>query len=309
MPTASQFAQMDQKVMGFLATYVGEWPYNQASVIALWKHHLALGLPSSNFVTEFTSGKKERFSQRLWEMLLARHLGAQGHRLSSPARGPDFSFVHDDRVVWVEAISPEPRGLPADWMDLPAPNTGKVGRVPHDEIALRWTAAFKEKWDKLKDYQRNQIVAEGDSYVIAIHGGQLGALVTLSLDHGISQYPLALEAVFPIGPLAIPVNRKTGGIGKPVTSARFSIRNANGSPVPTTPFVDPNYAGVSAVLAYSRDRSSNPSLPAYVVHNPFARVPVPFGVLGRDVEEWYAEPVGTAGLEMDLRKRTAAPVA
>ncbi|HME86040.1 MAG TPA: hypothetical protein VKG91_16225 [Roseiarcus sp.] len=221
--------------------------------------------PNGNFVKEFTSGKKERFFQRLWEMLLARHLDAQGHRLNSPALGPDFRFVHGDRVVWVEAISPEPRGLPADWMELPAPNTVRVGRVPHDEIALRWTAAFKEKWDKLSDYRRKQIVAEGDAYVIAIHGGQLGAL---PLDHGISRYPLALETVFPIGPLAIPVDRETGKIGKSVTSERFSIQNANGSPVPTTPFVNTNYAGVSAVLAYSGDRSSNSSLPAYVVHNP-----------------------------------------
>jgi hypothetical protein len=306
MPTASQFAQMDQKVMGFLATYVGEWPYYQAPVVALWKHHLALGLPNSNFVEEFTSGKKERFFQRLWEMLLARHLDAQGHRLSSPAHGPDFRFMHNDRVVWVEAISPEPRGLPADWMEPAAPNSGRVGRVPFDEIGLRWTAAFKEKWEKLTAYRRKKIVEEGDAYVIAIHGAQLGAM---PLDHGISQYPLALETVFPIGPLAIPVDRETGKFGKSVTSERFSIRNANGSRVPTTPFVNENYAGVSAVLAYSGDRYSNSSLPAYVVHNPFARVPVPFGVLGRDAEEWYAEPVGTAGLEMDLRKHTPAPVA
>lgn len=304
MATRSQFTEMDQKVMGFLVTYAGEWPYYQASVIALWKHHLALELPDNNFVVEFTSGKKERFFQRLWEMLLARHLYAQGHRLSSPAHGPDFRFVHEGRVVWVEAISPEPRGLPSDWMEPPAPNTTRVGTVPHDEIALRWTAAFKEKSDKLNDYRRKGIVGEGEAYVIAIYGGQLGAL---PIDHGISRYPLALETVFPIGPLAIPVDRKTGKIGKAVTSERFSIRNANGSPVPTTPFIDVKYAGVSAILAYSRDRSPSPSLPAYIVHNPFACVPVPFGVLGRDAEEWYAEPVGTAGLEMDLRKRPPAP--
>lgn len=176
----------------------------------------------------------------------------------------------------------------------------KVGTWPHDEIALRWTAAF--------NYQRKEIVGAGEAYVIAIDGGQLGAL---PLDHGISGYPLALEIVFPIGPLAIPVDRKTRKMGRSATSEKFSIRNANGSPVPTTPFVDAKYAGVSAVLAYScdRDRSPNPSLSAYVVHNPFARVHVPFGVLGRDAEEWYAEPVGTAGLEMDLRKRPPAPVA
>jgi hypothetical protein len=177
--------------------------------------------------------------------------------------------------------------------------------VPHDEIALRWTAAFKEKSDKLNDYQRKGIVGEAEAYVIAIHGGQLGVL---PIDHGISRYPLARNG-FPDrspGDSGWSQNRKNWQVRN---IGRFSIRNANGSPVPTTPFVDAKYAGVSAVLAYSCDRSPNPSLPAYVVHNPFARVLVPFGVLGRDAEEWYAELVGTAGLEMDLLKRLPARAA
>jgi type I restriction enzyme S subunit len=296
---------MDQEVMLFLDTFLRECPDYQTSVIALWKHFLELDLPNGNFVSELTSGKQERFCQRLWEMQLARHLNTQGHLLSSPEHGPDFRFVHGGKIYWIEAISPEPRGLPADWMGLPEPNTWRAGTVPHVEIALRWTAAFKEKWDKLNDYRRKGIVSEEDAYVIAIHGGQLGAM---PLDHGISQYPLAVEIVFPIGPLAIPVDSKTGKIGKSVISERFSIRNANGASVPTTPFIDQNYAGVSAVLGYSKGRCSNPSLSAYVVHNPFANVAVPFGILGRDAEEWHAVPVGTAGLELELRKSVTTPV-
>jgi hypothetical protein len=187
-------------------------------------------------------------------------------------------------------------------MKPPPPNKSWVGTVRHNAIALRWTSAFKEKARKLEKYRRAGIVNETDAYVIAIHGGQLGLL---PLDHGVSRFPLALETVFPLGPLAIPVNRYTGEAGKAFNTTRFAIMNANGAPVPTTPFIDPTYVGVSALLAFSRDQSPSASLPAYVVHNPLGGVRISFGVLGRDAEEWYAEPVGN-GLEMELRKWSSA---
>ncbi len=207
MASASQLTEFDQKVRGFLAMYLGESPHYRDTVIDLWKRYLDLGLPNRHFVTELTSGKRERFFQRLWEMLLARHLDAQGYQLTSLSHDPDFRFMLEERIVWVEAISPGPRGIPADWMEPMPPNTSRVTKVPHDEIALRWTAAFKEKWDKLNIYQQKGIVREENAYVIAIHGGQLGST---PIDHGISRYPLALEIVFPIGPLAIPVDQETG---------------------------------------------------------------------------------------------------
>jgi hypothetical protein len=146
-------------------------------------------------------------------------------------------------------------------------------------------------------------VGQSDAYVIAIHGGQLGAI---PLDHGVSRYPLALETVFPLGPLAVSINRHTGDVGRAFNTSRFAIKNANNSLVPTTPFIDPTYAGVSAVLAFSRDRSATASLPVFVVHNPLAHVRVPFGILGREAEEWYAEPIGHDGLEMELHRRPSA---
>jgi hypothetical protein len=205
-----------------------------------------------------------------------------------------------EKVIWVEAISPEPRGLPAGWMEPLLPNSSREGTVPHDEIALRWTAAFKEKSRKLESY-REGIVGDDDAYVIAIHGGQLGRI---PLECGASRLPLAIETVFPVGPLAIPFDRETQKLGQAEISSRFAIRKANGALVPTTPFVDEAFAGVSALIGFSRDRSVTPELPLHVVHNPCARVRVPFGVLGRAIEEWYGDPVGTEGREMDLRKYT-----
>ena len=67
-----------------------------------------------------------------------------------------------------------------------------------------------------------------DAYVIAISGVQLGAI---PMDHGISRLPLAVETVFPVGPLAVILNTETRRIEGSRVSERFLIRNANKAPV------------------------------------------------------------------------------
>jgi type I restriction enzyme S subunit len=304
MPAPAKAAQMDEQVMGFLDRQLPETPQYKESLVRLWKTYVSLGLPNAHFVKEFTSSKREAIFQRGWEMMLARHLDAQGHRLTSPDHGPDFRFEHDGLTVWVEAISPEPKGLPADWMTGPVPGEFKVGSLPQREILLRWTAAFKEKWDKLQSYRKNGIVREGDAYVIAINGCQLGAF---PLNHGISQFPFAAEAVYCVGPLAVPVNTDSGKMGQAFITEQNSILNANAAPVPTSPFVDPAYEGVSAIIACSMDRSDEASLPIDVIHNHFARVRVPERILGSEGDEWVTDPVAPGDSEIELRKLGPLP--
>jgi len=301
MVSPTKLARMDADVRAFLAKEFATGPNSQGHVMQLWDRYRDLQLPNDDFVAELTSGKKPSQFQRVWEMMVARHLDAQGHKLVCLGRGPDFRFEHAGVTVWVEAIAPEPRGLPDDWLTGPSPGEFRVGYVPHDEVLLRWTAAFKEKWQKLQGYQNKGIVGPGDGYVIAISGVQLGSI---PMDHGISRLPLAVETVFPVGPLAVVLNTETHRIEGSRVSERFLIRNANNAAVPTTPFVDPAYTGVSAVFGCSIDRCADPELPAYVVHNPFARVHIPIGVLGTKIEEWIAEPAGTPG-EFELAKRAS----
>jgi hypothetical protein len=47
---------------------------------------------------------------------------------------------------------------------------------------------------------------------------------------------------------------------------------------------------VSAVFRCSIDCRTDAPLPAYVAHNPVARVGIAPGTLGATVEEWIAEP-------------------
>lgn len=185
--------------MAFLDRKFPNEPNYKASLVALWRKYLELGLPNAHFVSEFTNGKKESIFQRAWEMMIARHLDALGYHITNLEVGPDFRFERDGKTIWVEAISPEPKGLPEHWMTRPKADEFKVGDFPHNEILLRWTAAIKEKWQKLLDYQQKKIVAGSDAYVSALNGCQLGAL---PVNHGITRYPFAVEAVYPVGPLA-----------------------------------------------------------------------------------------------------------
>ncbi|MGY3396466.1 hypothetical protein ACVWW6_009057 [Bradyrhizobium sp. USDA 3311] len=292
-----QSDEWNGQVVKFLEARLSNEPAFRNSVIRLWQNHLAHGLANAHFVKEFTNGKQQTFSQRLWEMLLGAHLIAQGFDLHSPEHGPDFRFESGGLTIWIEAVSPEPKGLPPDWMRDPKPGEFQTGTVPHDQILLRWTAAFKEKAEKLARYRKDGIVKDGEAYVIAIGGAQLGMM---PLDHGISRLPYVVEAVLPVGPLAFAVDHDTGKIGDGHVSERFAIRNANGSPVATTPFVDPAYAHVSAAIGFSRDRASGPNLPMYAVHNPLAHAKVVRGTFGPTVKEWWGVPVGTTGEFMDL---------
>jgi hypothetical protein len=288
-------AQWNAQVLAFLHKQYPDAPNYKASLVALWEKYQVLGLPNAHFVSEFTSGKKSAVFQRAWEMMLARHLDAQGHHLTTADEGPDFRFEHNGLVVWVEAVSPEPMGVPGHWMESPKPGEFKVGEVPHKEVLLRWTAAIKAKWDKLNAYRTKNIVGPNDAYVIAVNGCQLGAF---ALQHGVSRYPYAVEAVYALGPVAIPVNEDTGQFGQPFVTVQPAIQNAKGAPVATSLFLDQTYAGISAIIACSLDRSDDPDLPVDVVHNYFSRIPVPRRILGNGGEEWIAEPDGDDGITL-----------
>jgi hypothetical protein len=79
-------------------------------------------------------------------------------------------------------------------------------------------------------------------------------------------------------------------LGRPA-STRRCIRTKNDAPVSTALFIDPQYAGISPIMACSMDRSTNASLPVDIVHNHNAHVPVPERILGRDGVEFVTKAI------------------
>jgi hypothetical protein len=296
MVAPSKLARMDEKAKAFIAAHFANAPILEAEMMELWSLYRDLGIPNDDFIAELTNGKRPSFAQRAWEMLLARHLHLEGHTLIPTNGGPDIKFHLDGKTVWVEAVAPEPKGLPANWIN---PSFAGVRSFPHEAILLRWTTALDAKWKKYGDYRKKGVVSAADAYVIAINGCQLG---TFPETRGISQMPFGVETVFPVGPLAYRVNRDTSKIGQGFISERFHIMNANSAIVATTPFVDPQYTGVSALIGCAAERTYGKPLDLHVVHNPCADVPLRLGSLGAKDDEWFAAPVGGTADEFELQR-------
>lgn len=214
------------------------------------------GLADPHFAKLLAYGTDFEHQQRVAEMLLAKHLWDHGFSLQSAPAGPDFKASKDGHTVWVELITPEPMGIDPDWL-ITSHQTG-VWTYPHDAIALRYTAALKEKHEKLvggrdknAGYLAQGIVGHGEPYVIAINQhllhGRYHAL------EGISQVPVAAEVVYAIGPQQLHLSKATGGVVGADHSHRpllNKIRPTGGCVgVAADTFLNPAYDPVSAIWA------------------------------------------------------------
>jgi len=286
------------RVEEFIAKH---FPHSQRAseyYIALWKDFSTSGLADGHFVRELTSGEAGKFEQRIWEMVLARRLKSRGHSLASSDSGPDFRLSYEGRTIWIEAISPTPKDVPAEWLAPPRlDGKAEAVQVPFNAILLRWTASLKEKGEKLAIYKAKGIVADQDVYIIAIDPSQL--TTNRPLDEGASRLPFAVETVFPIGPIGIPISPDGKIAGKAIRTVRYSIENRNKARVPTDSFLNPDYAGVSAVVSASTVFAPAESLRLTLVHNPLARNRLPQGLFGPATTEWVPTDIG--GGEFELR--------
>lgn len=234
----------------------------------------------------------QKFWACLWEAMLFRHFQKLGftfrtdHISRTGQKGPDFGLIHGARTVWVEAVMPSPEGLPENWLNIQEPIASSV---PHEAILLRWTNSLAEKRIQMQKRLGQGVVSACDPYVIAINFFLLTNRPGM-MDSGISQLPMAVEAVFPIGPLAVQLSRDGKMIGQPTRVFRPSLRKQNGSEVPTDNFLNPEYSGISAVIACSRiDMLNDRDLGLVQVYNPLARCPLNRGVLGAASEYWAEE--------------------
>ena len=254
------------------------------------------GLADRKFVRELTSGQDTKFWACISEALLADRLRNKDFpKRSTVGEGPDFLVADGDLKVWIEVICPEARGIPAGWLSM---EVGVVTDFPHVDILLRWTAAIKEKAEKLignadgtiTGYLKKGVVASNEAYVIAVNGCQLrnGPFSTL---FGISQFPFAAEAVFPFGPIQLRINRETLKVVERGHQHRPYIINRNEAQVPAYTFLDPRFNPISAIWAVDLNGGSaiGNTEPMAVIHNPNALNPIPIGFLPAD-SEYVATP-------------------
>lgn len=249
------------------------------------------GLADSKFVSELISNSDQKFWACVSEALIATRLRHKqfGVRKTLGA-GPDFLLMNGSCRIWVEVICPEPTNVPLDWL---TPKAGEAVNFPHEAILLRWTSAIKAKAEMLvgsedgtrMGYLRSGVVGPEDAYVIAVTGCQLRSGPFPAL-FGISQFPFAAEAVFPVGPYQLRLDRNTLRVVDRGHQHRPFVLNQNRAQVPAFVFLDPRFNAVSAIWALDINGGSaiGNSEPSAVIHNPNALNPVPIGFLPADYE-------------------------
>ncbi|WP_294569659.1 hypothetical protein [uncultured Arthrobacter sp.] len=272
----------------------------QAYVRALWMDYLKQDVEDrGHVVSQLVNDDDEQFWQRIWELQLGSHLLRLGHSTRSPKNGPDFRFEVDGLAVWVEAISPSPKGIPTGWFKFPESGKGTTYNTPNNEMLLRWTSAFWSKKQKFETYAAGGITSPGDACVVAVNGGQLSGFWPTPF--GVSQKPWAIEVVFPVGALQAEffAGEDTVRWGN---AERHEVANKNGQPVPLYPFITPECSGISALITCVEVCSPDLSLPLYIAHNPMAAVRIPLGTFGESAEEWQAVQVDGKPGEFSLTR-------
>ena len=286
-------------IAGCVATHrPGEHPRTlaiRARLTQVISDFVASGRADPKFVDELQLGERT-FWAGASEALVAARLSGKVFLDRKSGHGPDFLVMDGMRRVWIEVICPEAMRVPDDWLD-PEPN--HVHALPDRELLLRWTAAIKQKANALlgaddgtPGYLAKGVVSSADAYVIAVNACRLRSGPFPSL-FGISGFPFAAQAVFPIGPRQLTLSADTLDVVGSGHQYRPLIATDSGKPVETVTFLNPRYAPVSAIWALDLDGGAaiGNSEPSAVVHNPHAAVPITHGFLPAD-EEYVATQDG-----------------
>lgn len=171
-----------------------------------------------HFMSEICSRDDGKFWSRTWEAVLyARLIRCEGWSVSSRGGGMDFLVTNGEQSVLVDAIVPAPEGIPCEWLT----EHGGVYSMPDDKILLRWTHSIYEKQKKHISDVKKGAVSALHPFVIAINSCRLSRFPD---DHGITQWPFAVEAVFPVGPIVVPIDKGAKKCGNAFQSLRFSVQ-------------------------------------------------------------------------------------
>lgn len=254
------------------------------------------GLAPPNLRQEMATGDEQKLWACIWEAMLYRHFANLGFEFrrdrtfASGQNGPDLGLIHKNNTIWIEAAVPKPEGLSSEWLDPSKPGEFRVLTMPHEEMLLRWTSVLRDKNGQLKRRLANNVVKGDEAYVVAIHSGRLSYFP--AEDYGISQMPFVVEAVFPIGPIAVRLTREGQLAGSSFHTRRHSVTKPTGAQVSTDNFLNPEYAGISAAIGCSRRDMRDGNLHLIMAHNPLA-TPLPVGLLGAEME-YAAQKDGSA---------------
>jgi hypothetical protein len=224
----------------------------------------------------FREDARRHFLQRYWEMYLAVALMDAGFSPVKPANeGPEFFIEIDGRRVWVEAIAPGGGQGPDKVREFPL---GEAFNVPTEQVLLRYTSALAEKHAKYRCDMGKGIISPENGFILAINCREIphawiGGVI-----------PYVVQAFLPFGNPAVAFDIRTGQIVDKYFERRESVSKLNTVKIPTTAFLDPAYAGISAIVHSAVDAANSPAVLGedfFVLHNPLASRPIGTGTFSR----------------------------
>jgi len=224
----------------------------------------------------FREDARKHFLQRYWEMYLAVALKDAGFTpVKLTDKGPEFFIEIDGRRVWVEAIAPGGGQGPDKVSEFPLE---EAFNVPTEQVLLRYTSALAEKHAKYRRDVEKGIVGPSDGYVLAINCREIpharfGSVI-----------PYVVQAFLPFGNAAVAFDVRTGKIVDKYFERRESVSKRNAAKISTTAFLDPAYAGISAIIHSAVDAANSPVVLGedfFVLHNPLASQPNGTGTFSR----------------------------
>jgi type I restriction enzyme S subunit len=219
--------------------------------------------------SHFREDARAHFIERFWEMYLGVAFLDRGFQVSpGSGTGPDFSFNDGGRRFWVEAVAPGPGTGPDR---VPEIENGVAYEVPTEKILLRFASAVIAKREQYHAALEAGIVSPDNGYLLAINSRRIP-----HAPYG-NTLPFYVQALLPFGNLTLMLNRSTREIEDRFYQAREKVLKGNSAPVSTQPFLNPDFAFVSAVLHSAVDCVNRPEHLGgdfSVLHNPLAACPL-----------------------------------
>lgn len=252
--------------------------------------------------TDFSKEFRLDFFSRIWELTLSSFISQQLKKdekliknLPKNKRCPDFCFEIDNQRFYLEAHAPTAGGsgeLNATFEDV----NGNARPVPITPYKERLCSSIREKGEifyygkdnksAYKDY-----MGENTGFIVAVSMAKI-PFFNQSMD-----YQVDLSCILGLSPRKVPILKNQSGqhmMGSIYYDQESSFQKSNSSavaPIATNYFADGKYAHISAILISHSGWVFFPDADQYevplhweecrndymLVHNPFAKIPLPTG--------------------------------
>jgi len=247
---------------------------------------------------QFREDITHQFHNRFWEMYLGCAMLDLGKELIRTKEGtPDLCVIDSGRTIWIEAVAPR-KGTADDAVpgehitNLDEESDSRDSSVPSEQIIMRFAQSVREKINQYQRYREVGVVQEGELFLIALNGAEVGFNL-LELD----ECPRIVRSLLGIGlpQFDFNINRDKVEVVNRGFQYQPFVRKLSGSEVSTAAFIDPANAGISGLIyscvAVDRLRSFADRFDPFplgkdfvLIHNPYAASATPVGWLKRGRE-------------------------